>query len=121
MCGIAGFCDFTHDNRVPVWGTVAQTMAAQLARRGPDGAGLWQGSSCVFSHRRLAVIDPAGGKQPMSATVQGRECVLCYNGELYNTQELRAELEKRHGGRFAPPEFSADNAAGIAWLAAAAA
>lgn len=92
MCGIAGFCDFTRDNRAPEWAAVGREMAAALARRGPDDEGLWQSKSCVLSHRRLAVIDPAQGQQPMTLTEGGVTYALCYNGELYNTDTLRSRL-----------------------------
>ena len=91
MCGIAGFCDFTRDNSLPGWGAVGEAMGRTLARRGPDGDGIWQGTDCLLSHRRLAVIDPQNGAQPMEA----EGCVLCYNGELYNTPALRRQVEAR--------------------------
>ncbi len=92
MCGIAGFCDFTRDNRAPEWAEVGREMAAALARRGPDDEGLWQSGACVLAHRRLAVIDPAQGRQPMTFARDGVTCALCYNGELYNTDRLRGQL-----------------------------
>lgn len=92
MCGIAGFCDYTRDNADPEWGEVGRRMGAVLAHRGPDDAGVWQGQSCVLAHRRLAVIDPEHGKQPMERTLGTARYVLCYNGELYNTPDLRREL-----------------------------
>lgn len=95
MCGIAGFCDFTRDNRAPGWGAVAETMGETLVRRGPDGNGVWQSRDCVFAHRRLAVIDPKNGAQPMTVPLPEGECALCYNGELYNTPALRREVEDR--------------------------
>ena len=69
-------------------------MGETLAHRGPDGKGLWQGADCVLVHRRLAVIDPERGQQPMARVRDGVEYVLIYNGELYNTDELRRELRK---------------------------
>ena len=95
MCGICGFCDFTRDNAGPVWREAGERMGETLAHRGPDGKGLWQGADCVLVHRRLAVIDPERGQQPMARVRDGVEYVLIYNGELYNTDELRRELRKR--------------------------
>jgi asparagine synthase (glutamine-hydrolysing) len=95
MCGIAGFCDFSRDNRGQVWRAVARRMGDTLAHRGPDDAGVWQSRQCVLAHRRLAVIDPAGGAQPMVRQLPEGECALCYNGELYNTDELRRTVEQR--------------------------
>ena len=108
MCGITGWVDFGRDltrDRA----TVA-AMTATLACRGPDGEGLWLSRHAALGHRRLAVIDPAGGAQPMAAqpmTTQpmtagpdGRTpAVITFCGEIYNFRELRAELESR-GHRF---------------------
>ncbi len=93
MCGIAGFCDFTRENRGEQWAQVGQRMGDTLRRRGPDEQGLWQSGSCVLAHRRLTVIDPEGGKQPMTCPCQEGTAALCYNGELYNTDALRRQLE----------------------------
>ena len=68
MCGIAGFCDFTRDNRGPGWQLVGWSMVETLARRGPDDRGLGRDTHCLLAHRRLAVIDPAQGQQPMTCT-----------------------------------------------------
>ena len=95
MCGIAGFCDFGRDNGAPYWGEVAGRMGGTMVHRGPDDAGVWQARECALVHRRLAVIDPANGAQPMGAALPEGQCVLCYNGELYNTDELRRELLAR--------------------------
>ncbi len=99
MCGIAGFCDFTRENRTPELLRAGERMGAALARRGPDDSGSWSGRDCVLVHRRLAVIDPAGGAQPMVRHINGADWVLVYNGELYNTPDLRRRLEGK-GYRF---------------------
>lgn len=94
MCGIAGFCDFTENlfinqekNR-----KIAEQMGKTLLHRGPDSFGSWVGDHAAFSHARLAVIDPAGGKQPMTRVVDGYKYTIVYNGELYNCKELRQDL-----------------------------
>lgn len=97
MCGIAGFVDFHVDraNSVPVDRTIAR-MTAALHHRGPDDGGVWVDPSAgvALGHRRLAIVDRSGaGAQPM-VSANGR-FVLVYNGELYNTDELRRELEAR--------------------------
>lgn len=92
MCGIAGFCDFSRDNRLPQWQEAGSRMAQTLAARGPDDSGLWRDKNCLLAHRRLAVIDPENGKQPMTAKAEGRTYALSYNGELYNTDEVRDRL-----------------------------
>jgi asparagine synthase (glutamine-hydrolysing) len=95
MCGIAGFCDFTRDNRGLEWESVGEKMGAVLARRGPDDRGLWAGKDCVLAHRRLAVMDPAHGQQPMVRKKEGADWVLVYNGELYNAPALRQSLQAK--------------------------
>jgi asparagine synthase (glutamine-hydrolysing) len=72
-------------------------LTTALAHRGPDGRGHWVAGSAGLGHTRLAIIDPAGGAQPMTSA-DGRVAIT-YNGELYNFRELRAELE-RAGHRF---------------------
>ena len=67
-----------------------------MVRRGPDQAGRWGDDHCVLLHRRLAVIDPEGGRQPMELMWQGRLFIMVYNGELYNTEEIRERLMKLH-------------------------
>ena len=86
MCGIAG--EITSGRPLDPEATYFDEMSARLRRRGPDQAGQFASESCVLLHRRLAVVDPAGGRQPM--TFDG--LTICYNGELYNTPELRREL-----------------------------
>lgn len=93
MCGIAGFSSFALDLRARAWGEAGEAMGRTLARRGPDDAGVWQRAHCLLAHRRLAVVDPAGGRQPMVRWARGGEYAICYNGELYNTPALRRELE----------------------------
>ena len=85
MCGIAGFAGLPTVN--------TETMLTTMVRRGPDGGGEYRGQGCTLLHRRLAIIDPEGGGQPMTLPWAGESYTLVYNGELYNTQELRRELE----------------------------
>ena len=95
MCGICGFIDFK-DNFIrgrERHEHIAKKMANAIRHRGPDADGVYTGEHAVFSHARLAVIDIEGGKQPMKRTVCGHEFAITYNGELYNTQELRDILE----------------------------
>jgi len=93
VCGIAGFVG--RGDALDL-----QRMSAALVHRGPDGEGSWRDPEAPvwLGHRRLAVLDPAGGRQPMS-TPDG-ELVVVFNGEIYNHAELRGELEAR-GHRFA--------------------
>ena len=88
MCGIAGMISMhTDENTI-------QSMLQTMHRRGPDEQGVYSDDDCTLFHCRLAIVDPAGGKQPMELTWHGEQYVLVYNGELYNTEELRWELLK---------------------------
>src|SRR2546428_11134066 len=72
-------------------------MTAALAKRGPDGEGSWMDGEAALGHRRLAIIDVAGGAQPL-VNETGSVRVVC-NGEIYNYRQLRSELQAR-GHRF---------------------
>lgn len=91
MCGIAGFVDWADPMERPL--PELQAMVDGMTCRGPDAEGYWQAPYVAFGHRRLVVVDPQGGGQPMVRRVRGRLYSMVYNGELYNTDELRAELE----------------------------
>lgn len=95
MCGIAGVFDVTGE---PVAPPLIQRMTDLLAHRGPDGEGQFIDGALGLGHRRLAIIDlsPAG-QQPMGN--ETGSVVVTYNGEIYNFQSLRVELESR-GHRF---------------------
>lgn len=88
MCAIAGILG------LPYHESVIQKMLSTMQRRGPDGSGVAMMAGICLLHARLAIIDPAGGQQPMKLTWQGKHYTLVYNGELYNTQEVRNQLEK---------------------------
>lgn len=93
MCGITGWVDWERD--LTQVGPVLQQMTSRLSHRGPDASGLWSEAHVAFGHRRLSVVDPAGGAQPMTRRRGDRSYTIVYNGELYNTPELRQELEVR--------------------------
>ena len=88
MCAIAGILGLPYDE------SVIQKMLSTMHRRGPDGNGVAMTAGVCLLHARLAIIDPAGGQQPMKLIWQGKYYTLIYNGELYNTREIRTELEK---------------------------
>lgn len=94
MCAISGMINFKINYlSYKSYNTlIVRDMAESMRHRGPDSSGEWVGEHAAFSHSRLAVIDPVGGKQPMSRTVDGYEFVITYNGELYNSDELKEEL-----------------------------
>ena len=99
MCGIAGFISFDRDNGRPQWAAIAHSMGEALNHRGPDDKGTWLCPAGALIHRRLAVIDPDRGRQPMTRTRDCAEYTIVYNGELYNTDALRRELSDQ-GYRF---------------------
>ena len=86
MCAIAGTVSMAISE--DTYGRMLKSME----RRGPDASGIWQHEDTALLHSRLAIIDPEGGKQPMELSFGGEYYVLVYNGELYNTQEVRNEL-----------------------------
>ena len=87
MCAIAGTVSMAISE------DTYRRMLKSMERRGPDASGIWQHEDTALLHSRLAIIDPEGGKQPMELSFEGEYYVLVYNGELYNTQEVRNELE----------------------------
>ncbi|MBR1528421.1 MAG: asparagine synthase (glutamine-hydrolyzing) [Oscillospiraceae bacterium] len=90
MCGIAGMIDFSQDLRN--YRETARKMQNAVIRRGPDQKGTDFSEHAVLIHTRLAVIDPENGKQPMKFTDGDEVYTIVYNGELYNTQEIRNQL-----------------------------
>ena len=88
MCAIAGILG------LPFSDSVVKQMHDTMQRRGPDGNGVYIAEQVVLLHSRLAVIDPAGGAQPMELHHKGAYYCIVYNGELYNTEEVRMNLTK---------------------------
>jgi asparagine synthase (glutamine-hydrolysing) len=90
MCGIAGILRWQgapqHEGEV-------ERMTAAIAHRGPDGVGLWRRDGVALGHRRLAIIDPELGIQPMSN--EDETLWITYNGELYNFVEIKNQLQKK--------------------------
>ena len=93
MCGIAGIVDLQGPRDISR-GRV-QRMTDAIAHRGPDGEGHWLAPGVALGHRRLAIIDPEGGVQPML----GEQIAVVFNGMIYNFRQLRTELEAM-GARF---------------------
>lgn len=91
MCGIAGWYDIKKNLRNE--STTINRMSESLSRRGPDDSGVYFNNPVCLMHRRLAVIDVENGTQPMTKCHNERTCTIVYNGELYNTDELRNELK----------------------------
>lgn len=86
MCAIAGMIGLPFDSQI------LDAFLSTMLHRGPDGTGSYMERECCLLHSRLAIIDPARGAQPMALRWGNDEYVISYNGELYNTEELRNEL-----------------------------
>lgn len=91
MCGIAGWVERDADMSMRL--KLLNNMSQTLDRRGPDENGIYINKNTALIHRRLIVIDRENGKQPMAVNHEGKTYVIVYNGELYNTNELREELK----------------------------
>ncbi len=90
MCGIAGWLDWEKDISES---DCISAMSESLRRRGPDESGIYVDKNICLIHRRLVVVDPENGKQPMTFNFNDKKYTVVYNGELYNTDEIRRELE----------------------------
>src|SRR3954453_11393560 len=92
MCGIAGWvsydADLTHRR------DVVDAMTGTMACRGPDDEGTWVRTHVALGHRRLAIIDLPGGRQPMTVSTPNGDVAMVYSGETYNFTELKEELTK---------------------------
>lgn len=95
MCGIAGWIDWENDLTGGDRRSQVKRMMEVLAHRGPDAHGMWVSQRVSLAHRRLIVVDPEGGLQPMIRQAGDKNHVIIYNGELYNTDEVRQELQAR--------------------------
>ncbi|MBN9655804.1 asparagine synthase (glutamine-hydrolyzing) [Halobacillus sp. GSS1] len=93
MCGIVGWIDAAHKTEEKA--SILDRMANTLQHRGPDDYQKWIEGPAAFGHQRLIVVDPAGGKQPMIRKARDEEYILCYNGELYNTEDVRDQLKTK--------------------------
>lgn len=91
MCSICGIIGGNEEIAVET----LHSMSAAMKVRGPDQSGCYLKEGAALGHNRLAVIDVENGMQPMTRFYEGEEYTIVYNGELYNTPELKAELERR--------------------------
>ncbi|MGW0283815.1 asparagine synthase (glutamine-hydrolyzing) [Streptomyces sp. NPDC003236] len=92
MCGITGWVSYDRD--LTTEATALHAMTETMACRGPDDRGTWTGGPVALGHRRLAIIDLPGGRQPMSVSTPEGAVALVYSGEIYNFTELRRELQR---------------------------
>jgi len=90
LCGIVGILNFDGS---PVDRNLLESMTARIAHRGPSGEGIFIKDSIGIGNRRLAIIDPKGGKQPLCN--EDGKVWITHNGEIYNFPELRSELVNR--------------------------
>lgn len=90
MCGISGFSNF-NINLLDNFDVLVK-MNKTLEKRGPDEEGYYKHKNVLLGHRRLTIIDPDGGKQPMTKNINGFKYTIVYNGEIYNSEELRKRL-----------------------------
>lgn len=95
MCGIVGVLTLQSNQRDPV---VVKRMMDQIAHRGPDDSGVYASGPVSLGFRRLSIIDLGCGHQPMVSSDE--RFAIVFNGEVYNFQELREELERDHHRRF---------------------
>lgn len=90
MCGIVGIVNYKKD--ILNNSNVIKNMTKKLEKRGPDEEGVYLEKHVNFGHRRLSVIDIENGKQPMSCRINENTYTIVYNGQIYNTKELRDYL-----------------------------
>ncbi len=89
MCGIV--CAFDLKEKAEVLRPQLLEMSKKIRHRGPDWSGIYSNDKAILAHERLAIVDPASGKQPLFS--EDKKLVLAANGEIYNHQELRKQFE----------------------------
>ncbi len=88
MCGIV--CLFDAKQQTEILRPQVLEMSKKIRHRGPDWSGVFQNERVIFSHERLAIVDPTSGKQPLLS--KDGNIVLAVNGEIYNHRELKLEF-----------------------------
>lgn len=92
MCGIV--CAFDLKQKSEVLRTQVLEMSKKIRHRGPDWSGVFSNDKTIMAHERLAIVDPASGKQPLYT--KDKTFVLAANGEIYNHRELRKQFENKY-------------------------
>ncbi len=90
MCGIVGWISYKENIKQKE--RIIKDMADKLSHRGPDDSGIYTSTNALLGHKRLVVVDPTGGGQPMTRLCGKNPYTIVYNGELYNTEEIRKML-----------------------------
>ena len=92
MCGIV--CAFDLKQKSEVLRPQILEMSKKIRHRGPDWSGIFDNNKAIMAHERLAIVDPASGKQPLFSP--DKQLVLAANGEIYNHRDLRTSLESEY-------------------------
>ena len=92
MCGIV--CAFDLKQKSEILRPQVLEMSKKIRHRGPDWSGIYSDEKTVMSHERLAIVDPASGKQPLLS--EDKKLVLAANGEIYNHQDIRKQYEGKY-------------------------
>lgn len=92
MCGFVGYANLKENINKDK--TLVTKMNNTLSRRGPDEEGYYINDNVALGHKRLIVIDAEKGKQPMLESFLNGDYAICYNGQIYNTKELRNDLKQ---------------------------
>ena len=92
MCGISGYINYENDLQESF--STLKEMCKTLEKRGPDEEGFFFSKHAALGHKRLSIVDIENGKQPMRFKIFGTEYVIVYNGQLYNTKELKKKKKK---------------------------
>ena len=94
MCGFVGFSNFKNNLDTPENINILKNMNNTLSKRGPDEEGYYTNKNVALGHKRLIVVDPENGKQPMIESYSYGDYVIVYNGQIYNTDELSKSLKE---------------------------
>ena len=92
MCGFVGFSNLNSDISSARFTHTLHILTKTLLHRGPDEEGFYISKHANLGHRRLIIIDPENGKQPMSCEYNNNTYTIVYNGQLYNAKDIRDEL-----------------------------
>lgn len=94
MCGFVGYCNLGRDISSTEDAHTIKVLTKSLSHRGPDEEDFFISKHINLGHRRLIIIDPENGKQPMSCKYDDNTYTIVYNGQLYNAKDIREELVK---------------------------